>query len=261
MRLIRLISTQGYLLGGMIRRDLSSSFAGTSLGGLWALLNPAIMLGLYSLVFSRIYRVGAVNGVGFTEFVFCALWPWMAFQDGCIRATGAVIDNASVVKRLQFPSELFVVSLAVSTLIAHGVGFVLFIVIFHLLGLVNVSLSLPLIIVPVTLQLVLTVGLGCVLACANVFFRDIGQIAGPVFTAWFFLTPILYPATMIPKGLRPLLSLNPMTPIVDLYRSVILSVPPPSFWLIGYSAAVALVLVLVGTWGFERSRGFFADYL
>lgn len=261
MRIVRMLAGHRYLLGAMIRRDLSSRFAGTSLGGLWALLNPAILLGLYWLVFSQIYRIGRVSGVGFTEFVFCALWPWMAFQEGCLRATGAVIENASVVKHLQFPSELFVVSIALSTLMAHGIGFLVFITIFRLLGRIEISVALVLVFVPVLLQLALAVGVGSILACANVFFRDVGQVAGPFFTAWFFLTPVLYPASMIPDSLRPLLFLNPMAPVVDLYRTALLGSAPPTFWALSYAAAFTGVCVVLGTWGFERSRGFFADYL
>lgn len=251
-----------FLLRRMVARDVSVRFAGTAVGMVWFLLQPLVMLGLYTLVFQHIYRVGQVEGrYGFATFTFCALWPWMSFQEGTMRAVTAVVDNAGVVKRLRFPSELFVVSVVVSSAITHGVGLALFIAIFVLAGDPARLAGLPLLAVPILLQLALAIGLGMLLACGHVFARDVAQIAAPALTVWFFLTPVLYAESMVPGGLRPVLEWNPLTSIVRLYRAAILGADPGGVGGPLYSALVAVVLLVAGYRAFARCRPFFADYL
>ena len=162
----------------MVRREIGARFAGTSLGGLWSLIQPAILLGLYTMVFSSIYRVGEIEGGhGFAEFVFCGLWPWLAFQEACLRSVTAITNNANMVKKLQFPSELLVVAVVLASFLVQSVGFLLFLLGLMLwkgtfIGGVGLLLCLPL-----GLALLLAIGLGMLLACGNVFFRDVEQIA------------------------------------------------------------------------------------
>ena len=251
-----------HLLAVMVRREVSSRFVGTSLGGLWSLIQPAIMLALYTMVFSVIYKVKEVGeGHGFPEFVFCGLWPWLAFQEACTRSVTAITQNANMVKKLQFPSELLVVAVVTSSFIVQGIGFFLF-----LLGLMVwngawLPATVVLLVIPFGLSLSLAVGLGMLLACGNVFFRDIEQVALASFTLWFFLTPILYPKALIPASVERILMLNPMVGIVDSLRSMILDGTfSPDLSLI-YSAGVAIALAYLGIYAFGRCRGFFADYL
>ena len=116
-------------------------------------------------------------------------------------------------------------------------------------------------IVPISLHLVFAVGIGMLLACGNVFFRDVGQLTGAAFTMWFFLTPILYPASLVPEAVRTFQLLNPMIPIIDAYRSIILTgIFAPEITLV-YSVGLAAALLWLGNYVFQRCRGFFADYL
>lgn len=262
MRIITTLVSHRHLLATMVRRDIGARFAGSSLGGLWTLIHPAIMLSLYTMVFGYIYRVPPLEeGYGFTEFVFCGLWPWMAFQDACLRSVTAITDNANLVKKLQFPSELLVLSITLSSFFVQGVGFVLF-----LLGLMiwkgAVSiLSIVLLIIPITLHITLAAGLGMILACGNVFFRDVGQLANAGFTIWFFLTPVIYAPALVPAVLRPVLRWNPVAPIIEEYRSLILSHSFTGGGGLLYCALLTGILFWCGAYLFHRSRGFFADYL
>ena len=251
-----------FLLRRMVARDVSVRFAGTTIGLAWGIFQPLVMLGLYTFVFQYVYRVGAVEGGhSFAAFAFCGLWPWMSFQEGVLRATTAVLDNAGIVKKLQFPSELFVGSVVLSSAITHGVGLALFVVSFLAVTDPARLLALPLLAVPVALQLALTIGLGLLLACAQVFVRDVLQIATPALTVWFFLTPIVYAEGLVPAAMRPLLEWNPMTPVIRLYRAVILGTDIGSVWGPCYSAAVAILLLGAGRVAFRRCRPFFADHL
>ncbi len=256
------LTTHRYLLATMVRREIGARFAGTSLGGLWSLIQPAILLGLYTMVFSSIYRVGEIEGGhGFAEFVFCGLWPWLAFQEACLRSVTAITNNANMVKKLQFPSELLVVAVVLASFLVQSVGFLLFLLGLMLwkgtfIGGVGLLLCLPL-----GLALLLAIGLGMLLACGNVFFRDVEQIATAGFLVWFFLTPILYPASLIPEAIGTLFILNPMVAITDTYRSIILSGSLHLGGALLYSVCWAVGLFWFGRYAFERCRGFFADYL
>ena len=262
MGIVYTLAVQRHLLATMVRRDIGARFAGSSLGGLWTLIHPAIMLSLYTMVFAYIYRVPQMEGgYGFTEFVFCGLWPWMAFQEACLRSVTAITDNANLVKKLQFPSELLVISVTLSSFLTQGIGFMLF-----LLGLMvwkgSVSLvSVALLSVPVAINILLAAGIGMILACGNVFFRDVGQLANAGFTVWFFLTPVVYSPTLVPAVLRPVLQWNPVAPIVGLYRSLILAHSFISGVGLWYCALLAMFLFWLGAYLFRRCRGFFADYL
>ena len=104
------------LLRQMVARDVTARFVGTSLGAVWNLIQPFILLCLYTFVFGVIYRVRfQVEGVGFVPFLFCGLWPWLAFQDACLRSVTVIVENAQLMKRVQFPSELLVLSAIVSS--------------------------------------------------------------------------------------------------------------------------------------------------
>ena len=256
------LTTHRYLLVTMVRREVGARFVGTSLGGLWSLIQPAIMLALYTMVFSVIYRVRDIgDGHGFVEFVFCGLWPWLAFQEACVRSVVAITANANLVKKLQFPSELLVISVVLSSFIVQGVGFLLFLIgLMFWKGTFIGSVGL-LLCIPVGLSLFLAIGIGMCLACGNVFFRDVEQIATAGFTLGFFLTPILYPARMLPESLSLLLILNPLVSIIDAYRSIILS---GSFTFGSgavYSLCCAVGVLCLGSYLFRRCRGFFADYM
>lgn len=214
------------------------------------------------MVFVYIYRVPQMEeGYGFTEFVFCAMWPWMAFQEACLRSVTVITDNANLVKKLQFSSELLVISVTLSSFLTQDIGFVLF-----LLGLMiwkgTVSIvSVVLLAIPLSLHIALAAGIGMILACGNVFFRDVGRLASASFTIWFFLTPVIYSPTLVPAVLRPTLQWNPVAPLIGEYRSLTLSHRFTGGTGLLYCTLLTGVLFWFGTYLFHRCRGFFADYL
>ena len=261
-RLLSTVVEHRALLRQMVVRDVTARFVGTSLGGVWNLIQPFILLCLYTFVFGVIYRVRfEVEGVGFVPFVFCGLWPWLAFQDACLRSVTVIVENAQLMKRVQFPSELLVVSAVVSSFVSHAVGFGLM-----LIGVAvwqgGVSpVALGLLAVPFSLQLLLAVALGLLLAPANVFLRDVSPLVTALFTVWFFLSPVLYSIQMVPSALQPVLAWNPLAPILDLYRGLIL-MPEQVVWGgVLYPLLVCLVLLGVAQRVFAGCKGYFADYL
>jgi lipopolysaccharide transport system permease protein len=263
IELLKTLTLHRHLLRQMLVRDLTSRFAGTSLGALWSLVQPLILLVLYTFVFSYIYRVRFIgtSEVGFIPFVFCGLWPWMAFQEACLRSVTVIVENTQLMRRVKFPSELLIIATILSSFLSQGVGFFLFLVGF-VIWYGGLSLSaLALLVVPISLQLMLAIALGLLLSTGNVFLRDVAQLAGAGFTMWLFLSPILYPVEMVPEALQFVLLWNPMTAIVALYRSLILAPHSIAWDQALYPLAVSLVLLCVAQRVFQRCKGYFADYL
>lgn len=261
-RLLSTVVEHRVLLRQMVFRDVTARFVGTSLGGVWNLIQPFILLCLYTFVFGVIYRVRfEVEGVGFVPFVFCGLWPWLAFQDACLRSVTVIVENAQLMKRVQFPSELLVVSAVVSSFVSHAIGFGLM-----LAGVVvwqggASPVGLGLLLVPFSLQLLLAVALGLLLSPANVFLRDVSPLVTALFTVWFFLSPVLYSIQMVPSVLQPVLAWNPLAPILDLYRGLILTPEQVVWGGVLYPVLLCLVLLGVAQRVFAGCKGYFADYL
>ena len=250
------------LLRQMVARDVTARFVGTSLGAVWSLIQPFILLGLYTFVFGVIYQVRfQVDGVGFVPFLLCGLWPWLAFQDACLRSVTVIVDNAQLMKRVQFPSGLLVVSAIVSSFLSHAVGFGLMLIGVGVWQGGIAPTALGLLLIPFVLQLLLAVALGLLLSPANVFLRDVSQLSGALFTVWFFLSPVLYAVQMVPPAFQPVLTWNPLTPILHLYRALILT-PEQVVWGGAlYPLLVSLVLLSLAQRVFAGCKGYFADYL
>ncbi|MEM1245030.1 MAG: ABC transporter permease [Acidobacteriota bacterium] len=255
-----------FLLKELVRRDQQSRYAGSALGFLWALAQPLWQLLLFTLVFSVLIRIPLDQEPStdrFAVFIFSGLIPWMAFNEGLTRATTAITDNAALVKKLSFPSEVLVLAVVIGALVQSVIAIGVFLPVLAFLGEASWS-TLPLLVVPAAPLLALTLGLGFLLAALHVFFRDIGQLVTMALQAWFYFTPIVYPLSYVatserfPK-LAEWLALNPLTAICTGYRSALLGAPLQLSS--GYIVLLGgCLLVLVAGWSvFRRLRPAFPD--
>jgi lipopolysaccharide transport system permease protein len=251
-----------YLLRELVRRDLASRYRGSVLGFLWAFVTPLWQLALYTLVFSYILRVPLDNEgtKSFPVFLFAGLIPWLGFSEGLIRSTTAVVEHANLVRKHRFPSEILVVSAAFSALIHQAAAIALFAV--YQLGWGDGPGLRPLWLLPgLALLLVLALGLGWAAAAVQVYFRDVVQIAGIALAGGFYLTPIVYPSSLVPEVLRPFVLVNPISTVVSSFRAALIGSPPPepAAWTI--AAGLSLVIAVAGFALFRRLRAGFADEL
>ena len=250
-----------FLLRELVRRDFQGRYAGSLLGFVWSLVQPLWMLLLFTFVFSTVMKVSPVGEVRtqyFAVFLFGGLLPWMALHEEVLRSSTAITDNASLVKKLRFPSEILVLAVVLAALLHEAIAASIFMCVLAVVGELSWG-GLPLLLVAVPLQVGLTLGLGLLVSGLHVFFRDTAQILALVFNAWFYLTPVVYPLALVPERFRGGVELNPLTPLVGVDRQAILGgsvTPVPGT---GALAVVVAVLLSAGFWLFRHLKGAFAD--
>ena len=252
----------GFLLTELVRRDLQSRYRGSLFGFLWAFVHPLWQLALLWVVFSVILKVPLTGErtASFPVFLFSGLVPWLAFAEGLQRAATAVVEHSGLVRKLRFPSELLVVSSIVSALIHQFVALGIFAVWQAVAG-EPAWQRLPWLLFGLAAQVALALGFGWAASALQVFFRDVAQGLGIALQAWFYLTPIVYPLSLIPERLRPWMALNPMATTVQAFRTVLLGGPPPTTGAALALAGIALATMGLGWALFRRLRPAFADEL
>jgi ABC-2 type transport system permease protein len=243
------------LLANLIARDLKTKYRGSFFGIFWSLLNPLLLMLVYTLVFSIIVRV---NIHPYAIFLLTGLVPWNAFAQSLQMATTSVLDNAAIVRKVYFPLQLLPLSAVLAISVNFGINLGLLAIltlIFH----AHLSLTMLLLPLLVLLQLVFTFGLGSLLAAVQVYFRDVQYFLGILITAWFFLTPVVYSLELVPRSLRPLLSINPMAWDITSFQDIWFYGRLPQWPLLLGFAAVSILSLLVGILVYGRLSLRFAE--
>jgi lipopolysaccharide transport system permease protein len=255
------------LLRALVRRDLESRYKGSVLGNLWPLVNQLSQLLIYTYVFAIVLKVKlSLHGVPDNNFtfglwLFAGLLPWIAFTSGLTQASTSVIAQPNLVKKVVFPLVLLPLVPILSAFIESSFGLALLI---FLTALTTHTLHVTLVLLPLVwlTQIFFTTGLGYLTAGLTVFLRDIPQTLGVVLNIWFYMTPIIYPASSIPESFRGLIFwLNPMAAISEVYRDIILvgEVKHWSEW--GVASIISAVIFYFGFTVYRKLRPAFADVL
>lgn len=249
-----------FLLRELVKRDFQGRYAGSVLGFAWSLAQPLWQLALFTFVFSTVMKVPLLGArtPHFALFLFGGLLPWTALHEGVLRASTAITDNASLVKKLRFPSEILVLAVVLAALLHQAIAAAVFVAALLLMGEFSWG-GLPLLLLALPLQAGLMLGLGLVLSAVHVFFRDTAQLLGMLLNVWFYLTPIVYPLALVPERFRGWLELNPLTSLVELYRQAFLGGEAALVPGTGALTLVAAVLVSGGLWLFGRFKPAFVD--
>jgi ABC-type polysaccharide/polyol phosphate export permease len=251
-----------WLLANFVRREITSRYAGAAGGLAWAVVNPLAQLAIFGAVFATLLRVpeNSLGELRFVGFLAIALWPWFMFSEGLTRAVASLPANASLIRKVAFPHELLVFASVAAVFAIHMAGWLVVLVALSLWGepirWSGTVLALPLI----AAQFAFTVGLGALLAAAQVVLRDVEQALGLVLTVVFYATPIVYPLAMVPAPYREWLSANPLAYVVTRYRELL---GGSGGWQ-GQDFSVLLFSLLVlagGLWVFRRLSPYFEDLL
>lgn len=252
------------LIWQLTRSEVVGRYRGSVLGMLWSFVIPLLMLVVYTFVFSFIFqaRWGAETGskADFAIFLFAGLTIYSLFSECMIKAPGLILGHVNYVKRVVFPLEILPWISLLSSLFHFSLS-VLVLLIFYI-G-INASIHWTIIFLPfVVFPLVLfTMGISWFLASAGVYVRDVGQSVGILTTVLLFMSPIFYPASVLPKGLRLYLFLNPLTFIIEQFRDILIFGHSPAWFRLGIYTVVSLGVAWAGFYWFQKTRKGFSDVL
>jgi len=263
--LVRSLRANGFILRSLVRNEIHSKYSKTILGVVWSMINPLVMIVIYSFVFGMIFEVRFGRTAGTSEVpygivLFSGLLLHVFLAETLLRAQSVVLDNPNYVKRVIFPLEILPIGILIANVIQAVVALGVLMVVILVAGfpIPLTALLIPIVWAPLIL---VTLGLAMIVASLGVFVRDISQVLGFMMTILMFASSILFPAEMLPEALRPWLLLNPLTVIVDQTRAVLLWGEMPNWRLLGYYSVVSVLVAWIGCWWFLRTRRGFADVM
>jgi lipopolysaccharide transport system permease protein len=247
------------MLTSLFRMNLGDRFLGSTLGLVWAVLSPLMLLGIFCFVFTFVFpgRLPGKSGtIPFLIWLISGYGPWLAVNEGLVSATNSVVGNSGVVKNIAFKSEILPIVGALMGLVPLLVSMAVVLVL-QFVGGEAPKWSLILLPFAVLIQLVFVSGIGLFLAALNVFVRDTALILPNCLTMILFASPIFYALTAYPASVRVLLAYNPFYIMAELYRVVVVDGALPTLWMVIYMVAVSGIVFGGGLWWFRRLKLFF----
>jgi ABC-2 type transport system permease protein len=244
------------LLRTLVSKDTRSRYKGSVLGFAWNFAIPLLQLLVYWVLFGVIIKVQTSGSYPFAVFLFAGLLPWNFLANSATGGAMSIVGNANLVKKIYFPLQVLPLTTVLSQFISLLLGMVVLGVVVIVFG---VGLSWYLLLLPLAfaVQLVFTCGLAYLFAAGNVFYRDIEHILGIVVMAWMYVTPILYPISILdgkPEWAALVMHLNPMTGIITAYQSLVLDHAMPDWPWFAYSFVVGVAVFAIGFKVFNRVK-------
>jgi lipopolysaccharide transport system permease protein len=249
------------LFSNFFRRELFSRYLGSVSGLAWAFVHPLALLTVYHYVFTSVFKAGAMNGKSFLSFVAVALWPWLAAQEGLQRGTTSIGSYAGLVRKVAFPHELIVYASVAATLALQFAGYLAVLIALAIFG-EPIRFQGLLLAIPLWLVMALAVsGLALALSALQVFIKDVEHILMPALMILMYLTPILYPLSLVPEGMKPWVAANPFSYLVQRLRDALLEGRLGVQWQDAVALAIAVAIFLSGRWIFMRLSPQFEDFV
>ena len=242
----------------LVRQDLRGRYKGSVLGFLWTFINPLLQLGVYTLVFSVIMP----NNIDkYYLHLFVGLVPWLFFSGSMTGGAACIMSNKDMVKKIYFPREVMPLSYVTSGFVNMLFCFIVIFVVVFFSGVgfnPTALLCLPIIML---VEYIMALGGAMVTSALTVYFRDLEYILGIVTMAWMYLTPVLYPIDWVPEKLRPILNINPMTPVITAYREILYYKRIPEFGNLLWALLLGLIVLGIGVLVFNKLQKGFAEEL
>jgi lipopolysaccharide transport system permease protein len=245
------------LLYFLIWRDVKVRYKQTALGAAWAVIQPFFAMLVFSVFFGKLAHIPS-DGVPYSVFAYCALVPWTSFANGLNQATQSMVGSANLIKKVYFPRLAIPLAAVLSEFVDFALAFMVLIAMMLYYGIApgrNV-LWLP---VFLLLAMATSLGVGLWFSALNVEYRDVRYVVPFVIQFWMFLTPIVYPSSLLPKPWRTLYALNPMVGVVEGFRWALLGTRTAPQPLLAASVSAALVILIGGAFYFRRMEKRFAD--
>lgn len=253
---------RGFILGS-VKREFQSKYRNSLLGMTWMVLNPLAMILVYTIIFSQVMRSrlpGVDNAFAYSIYLCAGIITWGLFAEITGRAQNVFLEHANLLKKLNFPR----LCLPAVIVLNAGLNFSIIFGLFS--GFLLISGNFPgwafLALIPLLIiQVAFAIGLGIILGVLNVFFRDVGQLFGIVLQFWFWLTPIVYPASILPETARRLMTFNPMASLVAAYQAILVNGRWPQWQTLWLVTLLAALLCGLGVRLFRKHTGEMVDEL
>jgi lipopolysaccharide transport system permease protein len=246
------------LLYFLMWRDIKVRYKQTALGAAWAVIQPLVTMIIFTYFFGKLAKL-PTEGVPYPIFVYAALLIWTFFSNGVTSAANSLIGNSNLITKVYFP-RLIIPSAAVGAgLLDFGIAAVLLVAMLVYYGF-SVTWAYLMILPLLVLTTLFALGVGIWFSALNVRYRDVRYALPFLIQIWFFLTPIIYPSSLVPEEWRWLLALNPLTGIVESFRASLFGRQVP--WLaLAYSGGLALIMLVYSSYTFRRMERSFAEFI
>ncbi len=244
-----------YLVYNLVARDLKVKYKGSTLGFIWSLLNPLLMLAVYTVAFKYVMKIKVDN---FPIFLFSALLPWNFLHSALSMGVTSITENSNLVKKVFFPREVLPLSIVLVNLFHFLLTFFVLVPALLIFKMAP-GFSFFLLIFIIFFQALFVMGLTFVVSAMNVYYRDVKHFLEVLLQLWFWLTPVIWPLELIPKKFAGYVYLNPFTFFVDAYRQIILHNRVPKPFTLIMIGLIGIVSFLIGAALFRRKQRRFAE--
>jgi ABC-2 type transport system permease protein len=248
-------------------RELRAKYKRSFLGWAWSMVNPLATMIVYTIVFSVFFKVGA-NVTGYPSglrvyalALMCALLPWNFFQGCVFGGIGSIVSNGPLIKKTYFPRQLLPAAAAGATLVSHMIEMGLLLIALLAFGNWRAAVFIPMVLLLTVVTATFGLGMGLLLSALNVYFRDIEHFLAILFLVWLYLTPIIYPFSIVPSQYQGIVKLNPMTDMALSYRAVWYNGTWPGWFELGYYTIWAVGMIVAGLFVFNRLETGLAEEL
>ena len=253
---------RGFIVGN-VKREFQLKYRNSLLGAAWNVLNPLAMIVVYTVVFSQVMRArlpGIDHSLGYGVFLCAGILTWGLFAEITSRAQNVFIDNANLLKKINFPRLCLPVTVVCNALLNFFIVFALF-TLFLMVTSLFPGFSYIALIPVLVVMVIFGLGLGITLGVLNVFFRDVGHLFGIILQFWFWFTPIIYPISILPEWVKPYMLLNPMAGVINACQTILVNGAWPNWYGLLPAMGLGVLLCCTGFTLFRKHAGEMVDEL
>jgi len=256
----------------LVSRELKARYRGTFFGFLWSLINPLLLLAVYSIVFGIILpgnsgkvEMKDIKGINYSIFLFTGLLPWIWFNTSVLEASNVLFSHGNLIKKISFPVEVLPIMSVITNMIHFVLGLPILIIFIMAFGQGSVKITPWILLLPIAIiaQFIFMMGFSFLVSALTVHFRDLKDILTNLLTLWFFGTPIIYAfgaeSIQAHKALVWVLNLNPMTHIIEAYQYIFFFGSLPHYKRLGVTVIVGLIMLYLGYMFFDKLRDTFVE--
>lgn len=247
------------LLWAFTLKEIKIRYKQTILGVAWAILQPAALTIIFTVIFSLFLKVQS-SGVPYPIFAYSALLPWTFFTTAVSFGALSVVNNGGLVTKIYFPKEILPFSAIGAAFFDFLMASLIFIVMM-LIYKIPLSPIIFLTFIFVGAILLLTTGISLILSTVNVLFRDIRFVVPLVLQIWMYVSPVIYSFDQVPDKYKTYIAINPLVGIIQGFRQVTILGKTPDVPMTIYSVLTSIVVFIVGYWFFKKKERIFADVI